>query len=87
MSSTTTEITVAGVGLTIEYVYHKGRRGARDSFMGKAGAGPQIEPDEEPEIEIQSVKSYEDIYELLPNKIIEQVEEKIWESLQREREE
>ncbi len=40
---------------TIEYTWHRAYRGARDSILGKRGAGPPLEPDEPEEIEIESV--------------------------------
>jgi hypothetical protein len=39
----------------VEYSYTKGCRGSRDSLGGVRGAGPPLEPDEPPEIEIVSV--------------------------------
>jgi hypothetical protein len=43
------------IKLEITYSAYKGCRGARDSLGGKAGAGPPLEPDEPPSIEIESV--------------------------------
>jgi hypothetical protein len=43
------------VPLLVEYTYHQGCRGERDSLCGVRGAGPPIEPDEPPYIELDSV--------------------------------
>ena len=43
------------VEVTVEYCFHGGCRGARDSLCGKRGAGPPLEPDEPDEIEIESI--------------------------------
>jgi len=76
----TTTLTIENVELEIEYTYFKGCKGSRDSFMGKAGAGPQLEPDEPASIEIESIKVKDiDIYELLSKSIIEKVEEEVTE--------
>ena len=44
------------IDVDVDYVFHAGCRGKRDSLGGKANAGPPLEPDDEPEIEILSVK-------------------------------
>ena len=40
------------INLTVEFSYYKGSRGRRDSLGGRSGMGPQLEPDEPPEVEI-----------------------------------
>ena len=44
------------IPVVVEYRYHAGRRGARDTLCGVRGAGPPLEPDEPSEIELISVK-------------------------------
>ena len=41
--------------IVVHFTYFPGCRGARDSLGGKRGAGPPLEPDEDPEIEINKV--------------------------------
>jgi hypothetical protein len=45
----------AEITVTVDYSFSRARRGARDSLCGVRGAGPPLEPDEDEEIEIQSV--------------------------------
>jgi hypothetical protein len=41
--------------VTVEYNYYPGCKGARDSLGGVRGAGPPLEPDDPPELEILHV--------------------------------
>jgi hypothetical protein len=77
MKSTTTEICLSGVSLAVEYTYYAGCKGARDSFNGRPGAGIQLEPDDEPEIEIISVFSEHgrNVYDTLSADDFERIEE------------
>ncbi len=43
------------IPIVVEYFFHKGSRGARDSIGGKPRTGPPLEPDEPPSIEIGNV--------------------------------
>ena len=43
------------IQLDVTYSASKGGPGRRDSLMGKANAGPPLEPDEPPSIEIESI--------------------------------
>jgi len=70
------------IKLDIEYTYYKGCRGARDSLCGKAGAGPQLEPDDEPEIEILSVKDENGLEFELTKQEDEEIEQKLWGELE-----
>ena len=58
MSTLTTTLTRGdeSIEVEVEYSFSKGRRGARDSLGGVHGAGPPLEPDDPPKIEIRSVK-------------------------------
>jgi len=47
------------IKLEIIYNVYRGCRGARDSLGGKRGAGPALEPDEPPSIEIESATDTE----------------------------
>ena len=57
MEETEIEIEWQGdyIEFTVEYRYSPPHRGARDSFGGKAGMGPQLEPDEPEYFEVQAV--------------------------------
>lgn len=41
--------------IVVHFTHYPGCRGARDSLCGVRGAGPPLEPDEDPEIEITQV--------------------------------
>ena len=41
--------------VVVHFEHYPGCRGARDSLGGKRGAGPPLEPDEDPTIEIEQV--------------------------------
>jgi len=43
------------IEVTVEYTFHKGSKGARDSINGVRGAGPPLEPDEPDSVEILAV--------------------------------
>ncbi len=47
-------ITSEDTQLTCTWEYYPGCRGQRDSLGGKAGAGPPLEPDEPPTLELVS---------------------------------
>ena len=49
-------IVLVDVPITVDWTFSPGCRGARDSLGGIRGAGPPLEPDEPPEIEIVSTK-------------------------------
>ena len=46
------------VCLKIYYTWYPPYKGARDSFMGRANAGAQLEPDEPAHVEIEKVLAY-----------------------------
>jgi hypothetical protein len=65
----------------VTYVYFPAHRGVRDSLGGKRGAGPPLEPDEPPSVEITSVmmdsptaQNPEDTVDILDQLTREQVE-------------
>ena len=68
--------------LRVSYNYTPGCRGARDSLCGKANAGPPLEPDSPPEIEITEVFDCDRncTIDLTP-KELEQIEAEIWEEI------
>jgi hypothetical protein len=47
------------IEVLVTYTYDKGSKGCRDSLGGVRGAGPPLEPDEPPSIEIESVENLE----------------------------
>jgi len=49
MSKTVRDVTLVNIPVTIEYTYHCGCKGARDSM------GVPMEPDDDPEVEINRV--------------------------------
>jgi len=68
-----------GIELEVEYRYYKGYHGAHDSFGGKAGAGPALEPDEPPEIELVEVlHKNESILELICGEAYDALVELCW---------
>jgi len=70
----------------IELEYHRAYRGARDSLCGVLGAGPALEPDEQAELEIESVINTENGHDIeLTDSEIETAIEKGWEQLENER--
>lgn len=77
------DVTVLDADIEVDYKFYKGRRGARDSFMGRAGAGPQLEPDEPAEVEIESIKLFGKEIEVSDKSLME-IEEAIMESLEEE---
>lgn len=73
-------VAIDDIELTVEYMYFPPSRGSRDSFMGRAGAGPQLEPDEPASIEIGKVSvgsDDQDISSMLTDKHITEIEEQI----------
>lgn len=78
----TTTVTVEGVEIEVEYTFFKFRRGARDSFMGKRGAGPQLEPDEPSSVDLEKVSiGGQEVYDLLSQSTIDSIAEKVMESI------
>lgn len=49
-------VEVKGIKFEVVYRNYPGYHGARDSIGGIPGAGPPLEPDESPSVEIESVK-------------------------------
>lgn len=76
---------------TVEYTFHRGCSGARDSLGGVRGAGPPLEPDEPPYVEITGItalipmpkdpNNIEDITEDLTEERIEWLQEKCLEDV------
>jgi hypothetical protein len=70
------------IKIEVEYSAYKGCRGARDSLGGKAGAGPQLEPDEPPSIEIESATNIETGEDVELTKSEEnKIESELWDEL------
>lgn len=80
MNISMSELTILDADIDVEFKFYKATRGARDSFMGKAGAGAQLEPDEPADIEIQSVK-FNGVEVDVSDKSIMEIEEAILESM------
>jgi hypothetical protein len=70
------DVTIIDAELDVTYRSYKAHRGARDSFMGRPGAGAQLEPDEPAGIEIESIKLFGHEVEV-SEKDLENIEEKI----------
>lgn len=67
---------IHSIPVKVEYTYVPASRGARDSFMGKRGAGIQLEPDEPESAEIESVtmrSTGEELVDLLAGRILQQL--------------
>lgn len=74
----TLQTTIHGVDVLVDYTFYNGWRGARDRF------GVPMEPDEPPNIEIdrvQTLASYEDITELLSQRVEDELIEKVWDHI------
>lgn len=70
------------VHITVEYDYHKAHRGKRDSFNGRAGAGIQLEPDENADVEIKSMSvAGVELNDVDFCRLLKDAEEKAWEDL------
>lgn len=68
--------------ITVEFKYYSGCRGARDSLGGIRGAGPPLEPDDPPEIEILKTFNTETGHEVeLSSKEYDLVLEECWDAL------
>lgn len=69
------------IEFTVEFSYSPGCKGTRDSFMGKAGMGPQLEPDEPAEVEIITVWGKDGNVECknLKEEILDLIEAALWE--------
>ena len=77
----TMDATIKDAELEVQYKFYPARRGARDSFMGKRGSGPQLEPDEPADVDILSIKFNgeeveltDECYDTLQEKIIQSIE-------------
>lgn len=74
-----TKLTVEGVELEVEYSTFAGYRGARDSLGGVPNAGPPLEPDENPSVEIEDIKHCGiTIFHLLSEEVIEKIYDMLW---------
>ena len=78
MPSITTTIEIE---LEVEYKFHKGGPGARDSLCGKANAGPPLEPDDPGEMEITSIKCDGKDFEVSDEQR-EAIEAECWEDME-----
>jgi hypothetical protein len=70
------------IDVDVYYTFYMGCRGARDSLGGVRGAGPPLEPDDEPEIEINKIintKTKEEVE--LTDRDTDLLLEKCWEHL------
>ena len=69
--------------IRVEFTAWPGCRGARDSLCGVRGAGPPLEPDEDPEVEITGVSLTATGGAIeLSQKDCERIEEECWEYLE-----
>ncbi len=69
------------IPITVEYSYFKGCRGSRDSLGGIRGAGPPLEPDEPPSIEIERALDSDGCEIELSDKEQKRIEAEIWEQI------
>ncbi len=75
------------IAVSVEWKYYPPHRGMRDSLCGKAGAGPQLEPDDPPELEfLRALDARGEEIELTPAEIKE-AEGDAWDQLDRGRDE
>lgn len=74
-------LTIDGELYVVEFKYSAGRRGFRDSCRGVANAGPPLEPDDAPEIEILCVRLSETYEEVLDEDWLQASEELIREKI------
>ena len=68
----------------VTFNYYAGRKGTRDSLGGKQGAGPPLEPDDEPEIEIvkiidQKTKQETELDEDVMDRLVDECWELVYE--------
>jgi len=69
--------------IRVEFTVWPGCRGARDSLCGVLGAGPPLEPDEDPEVEITGVSLTATGGAIeLSQKDCERIEEECWQYLE-----
>ena len=73
--------TTIEIELDVEYKFHKGGPGARDSLGGKANAGPPLEPDDPGEMEILSIKYAGNDFDLSDEQR-EKIEAECWEDME-----
>ena len=70
------------ISVEVTYDYSRGCRGARDSLGGVRGAGPPLEPDEPPSVEIISVMDADGNDYDLTNNERERIEEECFQDHQ-----
>ncbi len=70
------------VAIEVEYNATPGCRGSRDSLGGVRGAGPPLEPDSPPEIEIIKAVSVAGIEITLTDSEIDKIETELWSELE-----
>jgi len=81
MELSMSSLTLEDVTIDVDYKFYKGCRGARDSFMGKRGAGAQLEPDEPESVEVMSITMFGKEIEVSEKSIME-IEEAIMRELE-----
>ncbi len=75
------------IAVSVEWKYYPPHRGMRDSLCGKAGAGPQLEPDDPPELEfLRAFDAKGEEIELTRNEIKE-AEDEAWDRMDMVRDE
>ena len=77
--------TTIEIELEVEYKFHRGGPGARDSLGGKANAGPPLEPDDPGEMEITSIKCDGKDFEVSES-LQEHIEQECWEDMENSKE-
>jgi len=70
-----TTLVIKGLECTVEYEYHRAWRGARER-----GTGVPLEPDEPESVEILSIHTAEDIFELFED-VMEDIEVQVLEDI------
>ena len=64
----TRTVKIDGIEFEVEYEYCRACRGAREP-----GTGIQLEPDEESGVEVEGIKTSDDIMELLNEELIDRI--------------